>query len=51
MGLFCYKAPPIPENLDVEARWRHWVDQEKYRRLGWAVYVRSLPLKYFRFLV
>lgn len=41
MGIFCYKASPIPESLNVEERWRLWINQEKYRRLGWAVYVRS----------
>lgn len=41
MGLFCYRAPPSPENISIEERWHQWVTQEKYRRLGWAVYVSN----------
>jgi hypothetical protein len=39
MGLFHYRAPPAPENVTLEERWHIWVGQEKFRRLGWAVYV------------
>lgn len=45
MGLFCYKPPPISECLDVEDRWHQWINQEKYRRLGWMVYVSLQPPK------
>lgn len=45
MGLFCYKPPHISDCLSVEDRWQQWITQEKYRRLGWMVYVSPQPPK------
>lgn len=51
MGLFCYKAPIVERNLSVEDSWHQWIDHEKYRRLGWAVYVGFHPFLAPKFIL
>ena len=38
MGLFRKRNPIVPKDDSLQSRWNAWIEDERFRRLGWAIY-------------
>lgn len=44
MGLFNQRESSCPPECSLEERWHSWIRDERFRLLGWAIYVGSFHL-------
>ncbi|KAH0839188.1 hypothetical protein FOPE_05317 [Fonsecaea pedrosoi] len=47
MGLFRFETSSLTQtDLSLEDMWRHWIETEKLRRLGWVLYMYDASVAY-----